>query len=407
MKYFGLLGRHLTHSFSPQIHAMMGDENYKLFESEPEDLKRFFEKREFMGLNVTVPYKEAVIPFLDEITPSAKKIGAVNTVYIKDSKLIGDNTDYYGFLQMLSRCSVSVKGKKVLILGSGGASKMVRTVMSDIGAGEIVTVSRSGENNYSNLSLHYDASVIINTTPVGMYPNNYGCLIDLSDFAECECVLDLIYNPLKTQLILQAEKLGIKFENGLWMLAAQAKRARELFTDSQIDDEVVADIYNKIYHKNRNIVLIGMPGCGKSTAAAILSGITGREAVSIDSLIEKEAGITIPEIFERYGEDHFRVIETKVLKNSSKSLGVIVDCGGGIVTRQENYDIIKQNGFVVFLDRGWDDLPTDGRPISRSSDIHQLYEKRLPLYHAFCDVAIDTCGSSPEETVKKILESLR
>ena len=405
MKGFGLLGRKLGHSFSPRIHAFLGDYAYPLYEKEPEELESFLRSGIFGALNVTVPYKETVIPYLDELTLRAEKIGAVNLILNKNGRLVGDNTDYYGFVQMISRVGADVQGKKVLILGSGGASKMVRAVLSDLGAGEIITVSRKGPENYETAVRHTDTFMIVNATPVGMYPNNYASPISLAPFSECRYVLDLIYNPQKTRLMLDAEARGIKTQNGLWMLIAQAKEGSSLFTGKAIDEGEVSRIYEILSHESRNLVLVGMPGSGKSTVSSILSRKTGRDVHCLDQIISLSAGMPIPEIFAQFGEAYFRELESFTLCEYAKHPGMILDCGGGIVTRKENFEALRQNGFVVFLNRGWDKLPTDGRPLSDGADLEKMYENRLPLYRAVCDLELDTTDLSPEETAETILEA--
>ena len=329
MKTYGLLGRKLSHSFSPRIHALLGTYAYELFEKEPEELELFVRSGEYTALNVTVPYKELVIPFLDTLTPKAQEIGAVNTIIRRNGQLIGDNTDYYGFVQMLMHTQVQLRGEKALILGSGGAAKTVHAVLSDLGAAQVVTISRHGKDNYDSIARHFDAGLIVNATPVGMYPENYAAVLDLSEFTRCTCVLDLIYNPAKTRLLLQAEALGMRTQNGLWMLVAQAKRAAELFMQEEIPDSKIGEIDRILSMENRNIVLIGMPGCGKSTAGTLLAERTGRRLYSLDAEIEKEACMLIPEIFAQYGEEYFRALETKILRAIAKKPGIILDCGGG------------------------------------------------------------------------------
>lgn len=405
MKPCGLLGRKLSHSFSPRIHALLGDYEYRLFEKEPEEVGAFITGGEYASLNVTVPYKETVISFLDVLTPQARKIGAVNTIIRRDGKLIGDNTDYYGFSQMLVRAGAQIKGEKALILGSGGASKTVHAVLSDLGAAQTITISRHGEENYENISRHYDAGVLINATPVGMFPENYASPLCLSGFERLACVLDLIYNPAKTRLLLDAQDRGMRTQNGLWMLVAQAKRAAELFMDCEIPDTKIAEIYHTLSLESRNIVLIGMPGSGKSTAGALLAERTGRKICSLDAEIEACAGMPIPEIFARYGEAHFRALETQTLQKAAKTPGIILDCGGGVVTRTENDEALRQNGFIVFLNRGWEGLPTDGRPISQQNSLRELYTARLPRYRCLCDVEIDSTHLQPQQTVERILEA--
>lgn len=405
MKSCGLLGRRLSHSFSPRIHAQLGDYAYRLYEMEPEEVGAFICDGDYAALNVTVPYKETVIPFLDVLTPQARKIGAVNTIIRRDGKLVGDNTDYYGFSQMLVRAQARAKGEKALILGSGGASKTVHAVLSDLGAAQIVTISRHGADNYENIARHYDAGLLINATPVGMFPENYAAPLSLSGFERCTCVLDLIYNPAKTRLLLDAQQRGMRTQNGLWMLVAQAKRAAELFMQCEIPDVKIAEIYHTLSLESRNIVLIGMPGSGKSTAGALLAERMGRKLYSLDAEIETSAGMPVPEIFARHGEDYFRTLETQMLRKAAKTPGIVLDCGGGVITRPENDEALRQNGFIVFLNRGWRGLPTSGRPLSQKNSLATLYAERLPRYRALCDVEIDSTALQPQQTVERILEA--
>ena len=303
----GLLGRKLGHSYSPQIHSFLGDYSYHLFEKEPEELEDFIKNGDFTGINVTIPYKKDVIPFLDELSPAAVKMGSVNTVVRrKDGTLFGHNTDYFGFVSLVHRSGIPVAGKKVLVLGSGGTSNTAVKALEDLGA-KVVIISRSGENNYGNLHLHQDASVIVNTTPVGMYPGTGRAALDLRCFPKLEGVLDVIYNPAKTQLLLDAEALGIPHANGLWMLVAQAKEAAEYFGGKPIDDSMIETVYRKMSVSMQNIILIGMPGCGKSTVASLLSQKLGRKAVDADEEIVKLAGKSIPAIFEEGGEEALAV----------------------------------------------------------------------------------------------------
>ena len=306
----GLLGEHLGHSFSPQIHRELADYTYELFEMPIEDVAGFLASDRFDAMNVTIPYKKTVMPYLDEITDEARRIGSVNTItHLSGGGLRGDNTDYFGFSYMIDKSRIKVEGKKVLVLGSGGASETARTVCADRGARAVIVVSRSGKDNYSNLYKHRDAEVIINTTPVGMYPKNGVAALDLADFPACEGALDMIYNPAKTKFLLDAERLGIPCINGLCMLVAQAKRACEIFLDTKIDDGEIDRITNIIAAETGNIVLIGMPGCGKTSLGELLSQKTGREVIDTDALIVKKAGMAIPEIFAKLGESYLRALE--------------------------------------------------------------------------------------------------
>ena len=401
----GLLGRKLGHSYSPQIHGYLGGYSYELFEKEPEELEDFLRKGDFTAINVTIPYKKDVMAYLDEISPTAKKMGAVNTVVRRpDGTLFGHNTDYFGFVSMVKRSGLDVAGKKILVLGSGGASNTAVAALEEMNA-HVVIISRSGENNYGNLHLHKDAAAIVNTTPVGMYPNTGISPVDLSLFPKLEGVLDVVYNPARTRLLLDAEKLGLPCQNGLWMLVAQAKEAAEYFTGESISDDVIEEIYNRLYTQMQNIVLIGMPGCGKSTIAQLLSEKLGRRALDADTEVLRLAGKSIPDIFAQEGEDTFRRWETMALEALGKESGAIIATGGGCVTREENYPLLHQNGRIFWLLRSLDALPTDGRPLSQTNKLADLYAVRKPLYEAFADHVIDN-NRMPEETVAAILACL-
>lgn len=401
----GLLGRKLGHSYSPQIHALMADYSYELFEKEPEEVGEFVLHGDYTGINVTIPYKKDVIPYLDELSPMAKRMGAVNTIIRKpDGSLYGHNTDYFGFSSMVQRSGIAVAGKKVLVLGSGGASNTAVKVLEDLSA-RVIIISRSGENNYANLHLHKDASVIVNTTPVGMYPNTGVSPVNLDDFPCLEGVLDMIYNPARTQLLLDAENRGLPHENGLWMLVAQAKEAAEYFAGRKMEDSVIETVYKKLSVQMQNIVLIGMPGCGKSTIGALLAKRLARELADADEKIIQLASKTIPEIFSQDGEEIFRQWETKALEELGKRSCQIIATGGGCVTKTRNFRLLHQNSQIFWLKRELSVLPTNGRPLSQSNRLVDLYTVRKPLYEAFADHVIDNNGS-PEETVAAILACL-
>ena len=403
----GLLGRKLSHSYSPQIHNKLGDYDYRLFEVEPEKLADFFENVQFAGINVTIPYKKDVIKYCNELSPVARKLGSVNTVVRKsDGTLIGHNTDYFGFASMLKKANLTVYGKKVLVLGSGGASATVVAVLEEAGAIPVV-ISRSGENNYANLNKHSDASLIVNTTPVGMFPQVDGSPIDLSLFPALEGVLDIIYNPARTKLLLQAEEMGLVTENGLWMLVAQAKESAEWFTGHDIDNNVIANIHKQLRMQMENIILIGMPGCGKSTIGKIVANKLGKAFVDADTEIIKTAGKPIPQIFAESGEEGFRKIETKVLAELGARSGLVIATGGGCVTRSENYPHLHRNGTIIWIKREINCLPTEGRPLSKAGELDKMYSIRKPLYEAFSDIAIEnskTVEQAAESIISKLME---
>ena len=398
----GVLGRKLGHSYSPQIHKHLGDYEFHIFEKEPEELADFLQNGDFSGTNVTIPYKKDVIPYLDEISPIAQKLGAVNIIVRRSGKLIGHNSDHFGFQSMVEKSGLSPAGKKCLVLGSGGASATVQSVLKDFGA-QVVVISRSGENNYDNLHLHQDAAIIVNTTPLGMYPHTGQAPLNVAQFPQLEGVLDIVYNPARTQIMLDAENLGIPTMNGLWMLVAQAKEAAEWFTNSVISDEKISEIYEILRRQMENIVLIGMPGCGKSTVGKQLAEVTGKEFVDADEKISQLAGKSIPEIFAEDGEEVFRSFETKALEELGKRSGLVIATGGGCVTKERNYPLLHQNGTIIWLKRDLDQLPTDGRPLSQAGDLAKMYEIRRPMYEAFADHAIDN-NDSVTDTVRAIGE---
>ena len=392
---FGLLGRKLGHSYSPMIFDLMGGYRYDLFEREPEGIEDLLRNGDFDGINVTIPYKKEVLQYLDEIDPLALRLGAVNTIVKRNGKLFGYNSDYYGFRSMLLRTRIEVAGKKALVLGSGGASVTIRAVLEDLSA-RVVIVSRSGENNYDNLHLHRDAALIVNTTPVGMYPNNGVSPLELSQFPELEGVLDLIYNPARTQLLLDCERYGIPGWSGLWMLVAQAKQSAQWFMNKELPDSLISDIHRKLRDRMENIALIGMAGCGKSTLGRQLAKETGKQFVDADAEVEKLAGKTIPEIFADDGEEEFRRLETAVLAELGRRSGLVIATGGGCVTRERNYPLLHQNSRIIWIKRAPGKLPTAGRPLSQKTAPGLLYDQRRPLYKAFSDAAIDNDGTRGE-----------
>ena len=400
----GLLGRKLGHSYSPQIHAHLGDYPYDLFEKEPEEVEEFLRNGDFTAINVTIPYKQTVIPFCAELSPMARRIGAVNTIVRRqDGSLIGHNTDYFGFLSTVRRTGLDPSGKKVLIIGSGGASKPAIAVMEELGAN--VTVISHKENTPETLSRHSDCAVLVNATPVGMYPNVGVSPVDLSLFPHLEGVIDMIYNPARTKLLLDAEARGLVTENGLWMLVAQAKEAAEWFTGRPIGDEVIETIHRQLKTQMENIILIGMPGCGKSTVGKILAEHLGRPFVDADSRIVDAAGMSIPEIFAHSGEEGFRQIETQVLSDLGMRSGLVIATGGGCVTQERNYPLLHQNGTCVWLTRDLAKLPADGRPLSQKGKLEQMYQIRKPLYERFADVTV--CNdAAAEDCAAMILEYL-
>ena len=403
----GLLGKTLGHSYSPQIHAQLGDYRYELFEKQPEELENFLRHGEFDALNVTIPYKKAVLPYCAALSDAVKAIGSANTLVRQpDGTLFADNTDAFGFSCIADECGVDIAGKKALVFGSGGASVTAQYVLKTRGAREVLVISRSGEHNYENLDKNTDAEILVNTTPLGMYPNNGASPADLTRFPRCEAVLDVVYNPARTALLLQAEALGIPHAGGLLMLVAQAKRASELFTGSAIADTRIGEIYRTLAVQMQNIVLVGMPGCGKSSIGTLLAEKLDRPFLDADAEIEKAAGMPIPDFFKLYGEAAFRDLESRVLAELGKRSGAVIATGGGAVLREENYAALHQNSTIVWLTRDLARLPIDGRPVSQATSLDALFAARKARYERFADHIIDNNGA-PDETVRAILEALR
>lgn len=399
---YGLIGQRLGHSFSVPIHRSFGCPDYSLMELEPEALRAFIAEKGFSGINVTIPYKRDVIPLCDHISPEAESIGSVNTIVNRDGELYAYNTDIYGFMYMVKSAGIDFSGRKILILGTGGTSHTAQAAAKYMGAGQIVVISRSGEDNYSNISRHADADIIVNTTPVGMYPDCPASPLTLDIFKKLSGVVDVVFNPSRTGIILEAEGLGIPCVSGLKMLVAQAKQAEELFFDISIDDGRIEAITEELTRQTRNLVLIGMPGVGKTTVGMALSDISGRECVDIDDMIIQRAGITIPEIFAKYGEAHFRHLETEALSDAGKRIGIIITAGGGIVTQPRNYPLIRQNGRIYEICRPLNLLSMDGRPLSTGIEaLSAMYEKRRPMYESFRDIYIDN-----DSTVKACADKI-
>lgn len=401
----GLLGRKLGHSYSPAIHGLLADYEYRLYEKEPQELEHFVRHGDWDGLNVTIPYKKAVIPYCDLLEPLAQELGSVNTlVHLGDGRIMGANTDAWGFDQMLGKVGVSCQGKKALVLGSGGASATVQAILRLAGA-RVVVISRSGPDNYDNLDRHRDAGILVNTTPVGMYPDNGKSPVELSRLPALEAVLDVIYNPARTELILQAERRGIPRESGLWMLVNQAVRASEMWTGTEIPPQKVQRVWKTVGQTMENVILIGMPGCGKTTVGKLLARELGREFVDADEVLTARLG-PIPEFFAKYGEDAFRREETAVLRELGGRSGIVLATGGGCVTREENYPLLHQNGRLIWLRRPLEALPTQGRPVSQRDGVAAIFARREPLYTQFADKIVDNL-TSPRQTageIKTLLE---
>lgn len=411
---YGCIGEHLKHSFSAEIHHALADYEYEIQEIAPEDLDGFLQARDFCGINVTIPYKEQVIPHLFWMSEQAKAIGAVNTVVNRNGKLYGYNTDFYGMSALIERLGLSLEGKRVAVLGSGGTSRTALSVAQAMKASCVLCVSRGGKGDsisYDDLYRHHsDTQILINTTPCGMYPYPDGregmsaTAVDVSRFPALEGVVDAVYNPLRPQLVLDARQRGIPAEGGLFMLVAQAVRASEIFLDVTYPKGTTERIYNDILLQKENIVLVGMPGCGKSTVGKLLSKRLGMELFDLDAAIVKTAGKSIPELFEEAGEQGFRDWETRVLKEQATPRGgLILATGGGAILRDENVNAMRRNGRLYFLDRPLVDLlPTEDRPLASSAEaIKKRYEERYDRYRAVSDVSIDVKGT-PEEVADLI-----
>jgi shikimate dehydrogenase len=390
MSKFGLIGGRLSHSYSTLIHSKFGTYEYDLCETDEEGLIPLLKSDEYDGFNITIPYKEKIMALCDVISDDSRKIGCVNTV-LKDSsgRLLGYNTDYFGFRYLLERNKIDVTGKKCIVLGSGGASLTVRTVLTDKEAESITVISRSGKDNYENIKKHSDAEIIVNTTPVGMFPDNGRTLINLDDFPNCTGVVDLIYNPNRTKLILDAMTKSIPCAGGIDMLVAQAKESSELFQNIKIDDQDISIVVDEVKSETMNTILIGMPGAGKTMLGRKMAKRMGRGFVDIDDMIEENEGMSIERIFSEKGEAYFRKVETEMLEKACKRTGLVIATGGGIVKRKVNYNLIKQNGVVVWIKRDLDKLETEGRPLSTSTGVGKLYEERKDAYEYWSDFFID------------------
>jgi len=406
MKY-GLIGEKLGHSYSKEIHELIGLYEYELKEIPREELKSFIEGRDYLGLNVTIPYKQDVIPMLDFIDDGAKAIGAVNTIVNKDGKLYGYNTDYYGLMKLIKDSGLNFEGKKVLVLGTGGTSKTSCAVLDSLKVSERFLVSRSGKDGaitYEEaIEKHSDADYIVNTTPSGMFPNIDSAAVDIKSFTSLKGVFDVIYNPTRTKLMLQAEELGIPAYCGLKMLVEQAVVAAGFFVGTKVSEDVSDKIYKIIRGKNENIVLIGMPGVGKSTVGKRLAKDLNMTYVDTDDELVAKEGREITDIFKDSGEAYFRDLEAEVVKECASRKNCIISTGGGAVLRQSSVDVLKAFGRLCFLHRDIEGLrPTADRPLANDFEkIKKLYEERLPIYQRAADIQIDS-DNGPDEAVKQI-----
>ncbi|MGI5971878.1 MAG: shikimate kinase [Oscillospiraceae bacterium] len=401
---YGLIGEKLSHSFSPCIHSLLGEYAYELIPLKPGEVESFVRGHSYRGLNVTIPYKKTVVSMCDRLSPEAEETGSVNTLaFDSGGRLIGHNTDIAGFIWMADRKGVSMSGRKVVILGSGGTSHTAAAAAKRMGAREIAVISRSGPDNYGNLEKHADAEVLVNTTPVGMYPDNGKAILDLRLFPKLLGVLDVIYNPLRTKLIIQAEELGIACSSGLPMLVGQAAGSFGIWSGDSVPPARVEEILKKLKKSLTNLVLVGMPGSGKTTIASSAAKKLGREAIDIDELVVKTAGKSIPEIFQAGGEEVFRDLESNAIKQVGKKNGCVISCGGGAVIREENYAPLRQNSVIIYVERDLSLLPRQGRPLSQDADLAKMLEERLPRYLRFADARVSNNGSV-SVAVKKVLE---
>ena len=387
---FGLIGAKLSYTYSPLIHKELGDYQYDICETKADELAGLLASSEYDGFNVTIPYKKTVMKLCDVVSDEARKIGAVNTVVrTEDGLLSGFNTDYFGFKYQLEHNDIDVEDRKCVVLGDGGVSVTVQAVLRDLHAKEVVVISRKGEDNYDNISRHYDAEILVNATPVGMYPDNGSCLVNVADFRSLEGVIDVVYNPYRTKLILDSIECGIPCAGGLEMLVAQAKQASEIFTGNVIDDDEIETILDEIQRKVLNNVLIGMPGAGKTFLGKKMAEKQGKRFIDIDDMVVQHEGASVEEIFREKGEAYFRKVETEMLKLACKENGCVIATGGGIIKTKANYNIVKQNGVVIWIKRDLDKLETDGRPLSTSTGVEQLYRERKDEYKRWSDYYID------------------
>ncbi len=405
MQRFGLIGRTLKHSYSKPIHNKLGDYGYELVEIEPEELKSFTESASFNGYNVTIPYKKDIIPYLDSVSSEALAIGAVNTVVKRAGKLYGYNTDFKGMIYMLDRAGISVNDKVVMILGTGGTSNTATAVCKHLNAKKIVIVSRSGKVNYDNCYDIKDIEIIINTTPVGMFPNTDKSPVDLSRFDNLCGVVDVIYNPSTTKLLYQAKELGVPNTNGLAMLVAQAKYAMEHFTSTTVSDSVIEKVILEMQRQMENIVLIGMPSSGKSSIGKRVAEALGREFIDIDAEIERAENKSIPQIFAEHGEEYFRKIEKQITQKLCALSSKVISTGGGVVKDRDNLFSLKQNGKVVLITRDIEKLVSEGRPLSKDKEsIKRLYKERKDLYNLFADIIVANDGEL-DQAVKGVIKA--
>lgn len=408
MALYGLIGEKLSHSFSKRIHEHFGYYHYDLLPMSKEELDVFLIEKKFDAVNVTIPYKQTVLPYCDELDESVRKIGAANTLVHRNGRLIAYNTDYYGFIYALIQSQIDLKDKVVMILGTGGTSKTIQAVCQSLKAKQVMVVSRNAHNqniSYEQALSQIHTQIIINATPSGMYPNNQDSPIDLKVFTHCEALVDVIYNPLKTSLLLQAEALNIKTSNGLLMLVAQAKFAADKFLGRELDDNLILPIYKNLLKEYTNIVLIGMPSSGKSTLGLALSQYFSKTFIDIDEDIEQSAQRSIPELFLEFGEPYFRQLENEAILNRAKQNNLVIATGGGSILNPENVSALQQNGIIFYIDRSLDQLETRGhRPLSKDREtLNLMYEKRYPLYMKAAHIIIEN-NADIESAIQNLKE---
>lgn len=407
METYGIVGQRLLQSLAPEIHRELGNFRYERFQLEPDKLDEFFKKREFAGLNITSPYKTEVIKYCDYLTPDAEAIGSVDTIFWdNDGKLVGDNCEYDGFRYTIFKCGIDVKGKKVLIFGSGESAKTVKAVVHDLGAGTVITVTEMGQVNYENFYEHSDANIIINTTNTGMYPHNGEKLLDLKRFSNLCGVLELVYNPRRTKLICQAEDLEIPNSDSLAMVVAQHYMTEVKFGRIQPDEELMKATYKTMSDRRKNIIFVGLPGCGKTTIAKVVAAKLGRPCIDLDKLIEMKAGVPLPSIFLAYGEKYYRELETETLRKITRNGGQVISTESGAVLSEENLYYIRQNGYVVWLTRDFDELEINGVYLAKNREaLKRIDDERSPIYRMLADIQVEVTDNA-EKTVFEIINRM-
>lgn len=405
MKKYGLLGRRLLHSLSPEIHRELGNFSYELFEIEPEKLAEFFEKKEFAGLSVVFPYKKESVKYCDVLTDVARKLDCVDTITVDEKgRLVGDNCEYDGFCHMITKCGIDVKDKKVLLLGKNAS--VIRVVIEDMGAKEIVDVTVDGEVNFENIYEHTDAEVLVNTTQTGMYPNNGDKIVDIKRFPKIGGVLEVIYNPRRTKLICDAEDLEIPNSDGLSMLVAREYLAEIRFGRIEPDEDLFKATYKTMSDRRKNIIFVGLPGCGKTTLAKVVAAKLGRPCIDVDRLIEMKAGVPIPEIFSAYGEKYYRELETETLRKITHNGGQVIATDSGAVMSLENQYYLRQNGYIVWLSRDLDELKHNGVYLARNREaLERIHAERSPIYKFLADINVEVTDNA-EKTVFEIIERM-